>query len=228
MAFGRYALVILVSLSLLLVSCVGGSDALTFDLVGRWEAYTDESQSRGVVMEFLSDGQFYAYPFDSPVTRLYPVEYDSRRFIYTARTDQISFTGRSYESAEDKSPSVITADIYKGVFSSVDELTVTVLGGTQGLTLHRLANVEMPFRARATLGGFLAREGCTRLAVDPMTGSWQEAFPGYVVADQSRKLPEVPGQWVASLQVEDDPHPRLLILVEGTEEWKWILLQKGE
>ena len=56
----------------------------------------------------------------------------------------------------------------------------------------------------------------------------QEAFPGYVVADQSRKLPEVPGQWVASLQVEGDPHPRLLILVEGTEEWKWILLQKGE
>ena len=225
----RYWYLLLVVFTLLLPSCGNQGNSVDYDLVGRWEAYTDESQSRGVVMEFLGDGQVYAHLFNSQITRVYPAEHDQRRFIYSQKLDQVSFSGRFWDESEGRIPLVFTSDNYKVSFQSADEITVTVLGETQGMTFHRVVVPGMPFPARAVLGSYLAQEGCSLVEVEPLITAWQEAYPGYVQTDSawSREI-EAAGQWVATIQVEGDPDTRLLVIVEGLDNWTWILLEKQD
>jgi hypothetical protein len=223
-----YWFLLLVSFTLLLPSCANGGDTLEYDIVGRWEAYTNEEHSEGVVIEFLSDGENSAYLFNTPTNYLYPDQYDQRWFLYSTRDDTMSFTGQKREDTDDI-PLVLLTDIYRVAFPAADQLVLTSLDKTQVITLQRVATPQIPFPARAVVGGYLSQEGCSLLGVEPLAGSWQEAYPGYVETDRAwSRVTEAPGQWVASLQVEGDLDTRLLVIIEGQEDWTWVLLEKEE
>ena len=228
MTVSKLWLVLIIIFTLLLPSCASKGNPEAYDIVGRWEEYTNQEHSEGLVIEFQSDGETSAYLFNSPTSYFYPPQYDQRRFLYSTRDDTVSFAGQKQEGTA-KTPLVLTTDIYRVVFPAADQLILTSLDKTQVITLQRLATPEMPFHARAVLGGYLTQEGISLLGVEPLTGSWLETYPGYVETDRAwSKVTEASGQWVASLQVEGDPDTRLLVLVEGAKDWTWILLEKAE
>jgi hypothetical protein len=218
----------LVILTLLLSSCGNKGGSMDYDIVGRWEAYTNEEHSEGMVLEFLSDGENSAYLFNTPINYVYPAQHDQRRYLYSTRDDTVSFSGQK-QAGTAPIPLVLKTDIYRVAWPSADQLVLTSLDKTQVLTLQRVATPEMPFPARSVLGIYLEQEGCSLLGVEPLTTAWQEAYPGYMETDRAwSKETEAPGQWVASLQVEGYPDIRLLVIVEGVDNWTWILLEKED
>lgn len=210
----------------LLSSCGLGDSSEAYDIVGRWESYTNDDHTQGIVYEFHADGETQAYEFNSPLEYLYPVEYDQRRYIYSTRDGTLSFTGRYMETEEQRAIDV-AQDLNRVSFTSEDELILTPLGETEGLVLQRVPSPEVPFDVRAVIGEYLLHADLTLVSVERVEGNWSDAFPVFVETDRARFKEFIsPEQWVATLQVAGEEGYRLLVIGETRDHWGWILLEK--
>ena len=215
-------IILLLGVSLLAACSPGKSD-----LIGRWEYFSNDDHSAGVVYEFSADGTCLYYEFNSPAGFLYPAITERNISKYSASLGTLEFIQKGGDYHTSEAGTAAPGDTtFKMTFVSEDELLLVAEGQTEGLTFQRAPLPEMPVGARLALGSRLFRGGLTVVSVERFTGAWQDKFPDYLEFGTGRFLPkEDPEQWAVVVQAEGKTDPIIFILVEGESWWGVIMLE---
>lgn len=223
MTIKKYLPILIVLIVSLLAACGPGKS----DIVGRWEYFSNEDHSAGVVYEFSADGTCLYYEFSSSSEFLYPAINERSLIDYSVSlgTLEIKQKGGEYYSAETGIAAVGDTS-FEMTFVSEDELLLVPEGQTEGRTFQRVPLPEMPLEARLALGSKLQRGDTTVISVERLVGDWQEKYPDYMETDSTHFLAVTdPEQWAVVVQVEGRADPLILILVEGEKWWGVIRLE---
>jgi hypothetical protein len=114
-------------------------------------------------------------------------------------------------------------------FPSAYELQLNLEGQSDGRTFQRAALPEMPLDARLLLGRNLLRQDLAVISAERLTGTWQDAYPGYVEVGREYFVEkEAPEQWAVFVQQGSNPDVAIYLLVEGESWWGLIRLEKPE
>jgi hypothetical protein len=234
MSTKKYIPVLMLLLISLLASCGPGKSKL----IGRWEHFSNDDHTAGTVMEFYHDGSCLAYDFPTPAEFLYPPISGENISKYSVRFGTLILTGGYRKQTGGggwNTPDTGTAGTgresidYKMTFVSDDELSLLEKGQTEAMTFQRAPLPEMPLDARTVLGSRLQNGNSSVVSAERLVGNWQDQFPGYVEVDSKYYVPvQDPEQWAVVVQTLGQPHPRILILVEGESWWGVIILEKME
>lgn len=206
------------------------------NLVGRWEYFSNEEHTAGAVFEFHEDDTCLYYEFDTAARLLYPPLAEKNVTRYKANSDSLElivWSSRNDGSWRAEGTETATEEkqdtLYTLSFPSADELQVTLQGESEGRTFQRAALPEMPLDARLLLGRNLLYQELAVINAERLTGTWQDAYPGYVEVSREHFVEkEAPEQWAVFVQQDSNPDVAIYLLVEGESGWGLIRLEKSE
>lgn len=208
--------------SMLLIALLSAcQDEGSDNLVGRWE-FGD--QDFGTAYEFYEDGTGVVYNSLDP---FYPVGGDFT-YTYDPESGVLEQTIRMTESTDKTTQSTIT-------FVSENEISIEQRGlfGPNTYTFIRKPLPELPFMARARLGGIMLGQGFTFIDAEKLEPGWEEKYNGFTRIEYGRagvKSGEGDSveEWLVTLQVEGEEDSSLYVLRKWEGGWDVLQLIKND
>lgn len=192
----------------------GGGD----DIVGRWE-FGD--QDFGAAYEFYEDGTGVMFNSLDP---FYPLGSDFA-YTYDPESGVLKFTIRMTESTDKTSLSTIT-------FVSENEISMENSGLSKPYTYIRKPLPELPFMARARLGGMMLGESFTFIDAKKLEPGWEETYNGFSRTDIEMltgvSAGDIVEEWLVTLQIEGEEDSSLYILRKWEGRWDAVQLVKND
>jgi hypothetical protein len=204
-----------IMLILLLSACqLGAAD----NIVGRWE-FGD--QDFGAAYEFYEDGTGVMFNSLDP---FFPLGGDFT-YTYDPESGVLKQTIRMTESMDKTHLSMIT-------FVSENEISVENSGFSKPYTYIRKPLPELPFMARARLGGMLLGQSFTFIDAKKLEPGWEEKYNGFSRTDIEMltgvKSGDIVEEWLVTLQIEGEEDSSLYILRKGEGRWDAVQLIKND
>ena len=194
----------------------GGGD----NIVGRWE-FGD--QDFGMAYEFYEDGTGVMINSLDP---FFPLGGDFT-YTYDPESGVLEQTIRMTESMDKTSLSTIT-------FVSENEISIEQSGllKPRTFTCIRKPLPELPFMARARLGGMLLGQSFTFIDAKKLEPGWEEKYNGFSRTDMEIltgvKSGDIVEEWLVTLQIEGEEDSSLYILRKVEARWDSVQLVKND
>lgn len=193
-----------------------GSD----NLVGRWEFGDQDFE---VAYEFYEDGTGVMFNSLDPFSLGGDFTY-----TYDPESGVLEQTIRMTESTDKTTQSTIT-------FVSENEISIEQSGllKPQTFTFIRKPLPELPFMARARLGGMMLGESFSLIDAKKLEPGWEEKYNGFSRTDIEMltgvKSGDIEEEWLVTLQIEGEEDSSLYILrSKGEGGWDAVQLVKND
>lgn len=194
----------------------GGGD----NIVGRWE-FGD--QDFGMAYEFYDDGAGVMF---NSVDPFFPLGSDFT-YTYDPESGVLQQTIRMTESMDKASLATIT-------FVSENQVSIEQSGllGPNTYTFIRKPLPELPFMARAHLGGMLLGQNFTFIDAQKLEPGWEEKYNGFSRTDieilTGVKSGDIVEEWLVTLHIEGEEGSGLYILRKVEGRWDSVQLVKND
>jgi hypothetical protein len=189
------------------------------NIVGRWEF---EDQNFGMAYEFYEDGTGVMV---NSVDPFFPLGGDFS-YTYDPETGVLEQTIRMTESMDKTNLATIT-------FVSENEIIMEQSGliKPSTYTFNRKPLPELPFMARARLGGILVGQSFTFNDAQKLEPGWREGYIGFTQIEYGRagvKIGEIVEEWLVTLQMEGEEDSSLYVLRKWEGGWDVLQLVKND